>query len=160
MTTQTNNLTQTPYLREQRQFPNDDLRELSNQTDHAYIDIAAKVNQRIVGNYAVNYFAVTGEKWYFSGSSSAQQSLREVFTFTGAGNIAHNIQAGSLSKISPRSYGSYTDGTNWYGVIYGSSVAIAGQVSFYVTPTNIVVLNSGAPAITSGIIVLEYISQF
>jgi len=154
-------LQQVPYLRDQRQFPNDDVRDLSNQMDHAYIDIAQKVNQRIIGNYPVKFLSITGEKWYFAGSSQAQQSLRQVFTFTGAGNIAHGLDWAAVSSISPKSYGTFTDGTNWYGVIYASSVAIAGQVTFYVTPTNIVVLSgAGAPPITSGFIVLEYISNF
>lgn len=150
-----------PYLKVQWMFPNDNVHDLSSQMDKAYIDIASKVNQRIIGNYAVNYFSATGEKWYFSGSSTAQQSLRRVYTFTAAGNIAHGLNWASVSSISPRSYGTFTDGTNWYGCIYASSVAIAGQVSFYVTNTNIVVLSgAGAPAIVSGFIDLEYISNF
>lgn len=150
-----------PYLRNQRQFPNDDLKELSNQVDHTYIDIAVKVNQRIIGNYPTNVLSETGEKWYFSGPSSVQQSLRRVYLFTAAGNIPHQLNWADVSSISPRSYGTFTDGTNWYGCIYASSTAIAGQVTFYVTDTNIVVLSgAGAPSITSGYIVLEYVSIF
>lgn len=159
--TTTTNLQQAPYLREQRQFPYEEVRELSNQMDHTYIDIASKVNQRIIGNYPIGFFSVTGEHWYFSGSSSSQQSLRQVYNFVAAGNIPHNLQWNAVSSISPKSYGTFTDGTNWYGAIYASSVPIAGQISFYVTPTNIVVLaGAGAPTITSGFIVLEYISVF
>lgn len=150
-----------PYLRDQRKFPTEDVRLLSDQVDHAYIDIAGKVNQRIIGLYALNFAAITGEKWYFQGPNQVQQSLRKLFTFTTAGNIPHGLDWAGVSQISLRSYGSYTDGTNWYGVIYASSVPIAGQVSFYVTPTNIVVLSgAGAPAITNGTIVLEFISNF
>lgn len=154
-------LAQVPYLREQRQFPNEDVKDLSSQVDHAYIDIANKVNQRIIGNYPVNFFSITGERWILTGSSTIQQSLRRVYTFTAAGAITHGLDFNSVSMISPKSYGSFTDGTKWYGVIYASNVAIAGQVSFYVTPTQIIVLSGGgAPAITSGLIVLEYISNF
>lgn len=154
-------LQQAPYLRNQRQFPNDDVKELSNQVDQAYIDIAGKVNQRIIGNYPVNFLSITGERWYFNGSTNPFQSLRQVYPFTAAGNIPHGLSWASVSSISPRSYGTFTDKTNWYGCIYASNVAIAGQVSFYITPTNIVVLSgAGAPAITSGFINLEYISQF
>lgn len=160
MTTPTTNLQQMPYLRAQRQFPNGDLRELANQTDHAYIDIAAKVNERTIGIFAVNYPVITGNSWYLNGQSKKQQTLRQVYTFTAAGNIAHGVNFSSISQFVP-SYGTFTDGTNWYGVIFGSSVAIAGQVSFYVTPTNIVVLSgAGAPAITSGSVILEWLSQF
>ncbi len=154
-------LNKAPYLRSQRQFPNDDLKSLSNQTDHAYIDIAQKVNQRIIGTYATNFQVITGEGWFFDGSHNLRQSLRQVYTFTAAGNIPHEINWPGLYAVSPRSYGTYTDGTNWYGVIYGTSGgAIPGTVEFYVTPTDIVVQNAGAPAIVSGFIDLEWISQF
>lgn len=154
MTTQ-----QSPFLRLQRTFPSDSVQALCIELDKSYIDIAQRVNDRTIGLFPVTFLAATGEAWYFSGSSQKRQSLRKVIQFTGAGSIAHGLNWASVYKISSRSYGSYTDGTNWYGVIYGSSVAIAGQVSFYVTPTNVVVVvDAGAPAVTSGFVVLEYIS--
>src|SRR5262249_44581152 len=118
-----------------------------------------------IGNYAINFFSVTGERWYFSGSSSAQQSQRRVYQFTGASNIPHQLNWPDVSSISPRSYGTFTDGTNWYGCIYASATvaapSLAGQVIFYVTPTNIVIVaDANAPTITSGYIVLEYLSVF
>ena len=153
------NLQQSPYLRTQRQFPNDDLRELANQSDHAYVDVAQKVNARTIGLFAINVQVITGESWYLAGQTSRQQTLRQVYTFTGAGNIPHGINFASITQFT-RGFGEYTDGTNWYGVINGTSVAIAGQVSFYVTPTNIVVLvDGGAPAVTKGTIVIEWLSQ-
>lgn len=153
-------LQQSPYLREQRQFPNDDLRELSNQVDHTYIDIASKVNARTIGLFAVGFPMVTGETWFLTGQPNRQQTLRQVYTFTGAGNIAHGINFASITQFT-RGFGDYTDGTNWYGVIFATSVGIAGQVTFYITPTNIVVLvDGGAPAVTSGTIVVEWLSQF
>ena len=154
-----------PYLKLQWKFPTEEAKDLSSQLDKAYIDIAIKVNERIIGNYGVNVLSITGEKWYFSGSSSAQQSLRRVYTFNGAGNIPHELNWPDVSSISPRSYGTFTDGTNWYGCEYASSTGaaptLAGQVIFYVTPTNIVVVrDANAPVITSGYIDLEYISTF
>lgn len=153
-------LQQSPYLRAQRQFPNNDLQELANETDHAYIDIAGKVNARTIGLYAVNFPMVTGESWYLQGQPQRQQTLRQVYTFTATGNIAHGINFASISLFT-KPFGSFTDGTNWYGAIYAGSTAIAGEVSFYITPTNIVVVaGAGAPSITSGIIVLEWLSQY
>lgn len=161
MTVPFNQFYRQPFLKTQWMFPNDEAKNLASQMDKAYIDIAQKVNQRVVGSYAVNVFSVTGERWYFSGASTTQQSQRRVYTFTGAGNIPHGLKWADVSSISPRCYATFTDGTNWYGCIYGSNVAIAGEVSFYVTPTNIVVLSGGgAPTITSGYIVLEYLSVF
>lgn len=153
----TTNLQTMPYLPRQRNFPNDSSQALGVELDKTYIEIAQRVNERIIGNYAVNFWSVTGEKWYFN--STPQQTLRQIYNFTAAGNIPHNLNWDSVSMISPRSYGSFTDGTNWYGVIYASSVAIAGQLTFYVTPTNIVIVaGAGVPAIVSGFINLEYIS--
>lgn len=151
---------QSPYLRQQRNFPNDNLQALTVEIDKAYIDTAIKVNSRIIGRYAVNFSSVTGEEWFLAGQANKQQSLRQVYTFTSTGNIAHGINWASVALISPRSYGTFTDGTNWYGAIYAGSTAIAAQVSFYVTSTNImVVAGAGAPSITSGTIILEWLSQ-
>lgn len=151
---------QAPYLREQRQFPDEDLKALSVQVDTAYIDIAQKVNLRTIGIFTLNNPTITGESWFFMGSNQRQQTLRQVYTFTAAGNIPHNINWSSVSQFT-KCTGSYTDGANWYGALYASSVAIAGQVTFYVTPMNIVVLvDGGAPVPTTGIIILEWLSNF
>ena len=159
MTQPTNNLQFSPYLKTQWQFPYDEVRSLSNQVDIAYIDIASKVNSRTVGIFATNFPLVTGNRYYLSGSSTPQQTLRQVYEFTAAGNIPHGIDFASITDI-PVGFGDFTDGANFYGCIFGSSVAIAGQVSFYVTPTNIVVLSGvGAPVIVNGTIVLEWLSQ-
>jgi len=156
-----NPLQKSPYLREQRDFPSDDIKKLTVQVDRSYVDLAQAINARTIGIFATGNQIVTGDSWYFNGSSRKQQSLRQVYNFTAAGSIAHGLTWASVSSISHKSYGTFTDGTNWYGAIYASSVAIAGQISFYVTPTNIVVLaGAGSPSITSGYIVLDFISSF
>lgn len=150
---------QAPYLRQQRTFPTDSSQALAVELDKMYIDVAQRVNDRTIGIFPVNFTVSTGESYYFSGQRNKQQSSRQIFQFTGAGSIPHGLTWASVSKIGHQSYGSYTDGTSWYGVIYASSVPIAGQVSFYVTSTNIVILvDGGAPAVTSGYIDLEIIS--
>jgi hypothetical protein len=154
------NIQTAPYLRQQRDFPPDDSKALAVQVDRAYVDIAASVNARTIGLFALNTAVVNGESWFLKGSSQQQQALRKVFQFSSAGSFAHGINFSGVSFIS-RGFGTYYDGTNYYGVIFGSSTAIAGQISFYVTPTNIVVLSgAGAPSITSGILVLEWVSNF
>lgn len=152
-----NVVNQMPYLRTSRNFP-EESQPLSVEINRSYVDIAEKMNTRSIGIFPTNRPAVNGESWFIMNKS--QQAFRQVYTFTTTGNIAHNINWNSVSFISPRSYGSFTDGTNWYGVIYASSTAIAGQVSFYVTSTNIVVVaGAGAPSITNGYINLEWVSQ-
>lgn len=147
------------FLRTSRNFPAE-IGQLTVEINRSYTEVAQQVNNRISGIYGLNTTIITGEAWYLNGSVGKQQTLRQIYSFTGTGNIAHGLAWSSVSLISPKSYGTYTDGTNWYGVIYASSVAIAGQVTFYVTPTNIVVqAGAGSPSITQGYIILEWLSQ-
>jgi len=150
---------QAPYLRQQRNFPSDNIQALTVEIDRAYVDIAQKVNTRTISLFALNTTAVTGEQWYLQGQPKPQQTLRKVFTFTSAGSIAHGLSFANIAQFTT-GYGSFTDGTNYYGVIYGSNTAIAGQVSFYITGTNIVILSgAGAPTIVSGILVIQWLSK-
>jgi hypothetical protein len=149
---------QVPYLRTSRNFP-EDLPQLTVEVNKAYLDISNAVNARTVGIFTITKPTVTGEAWFIK-AGQKQQTLRQVYTFTTLANIPHNIKFASITAFS-RMYGQYTDGINWYGLIAGSNVAIAGQISFYVTPMNIVFLNGGggAPTLTSGNIVLEWLSN-
>lgn len=155
------NLMQAPYLREQRSFPQDDLKTLSSQLDQAYIDIAIKMNVRTIGTFAVNAPIVTGEQWYVKGEPQKQQTLRRVYLIPpGGGSIAHGIilnQIGGFTRI----YGTFTDGTNWYPLPYVDATAIGNQVQVVVTPMNIVITRgASAPAITSGYCILEWLGVF
>lgn len=151
------------YLRVSREFPKDPER-LTLQINKSWVDIANAVNVRVIGLYPTNGAAVTGEEWFIQGSSK-QQSLRQVYNFTAVGSIPHNIFT-NISWVTPNSYGSFFDGTRFHGVIYAnSSVPIAGQLTFDVTPSvgqtsgNIIITaGAGAPAIVRGIIVLEWLS--
>jgi hypothetical protein len=103
---------------------------------------------------------LTGESWFLEGDPKPQQTLRQIYAFTSTASIAHGIDFTKLQYFT-RMYGQFTDGTNWYGLVPGSSVAIAGEIEFYLDPTNIVfVSGAGAPALTKGIIVLEWLSFF
>ena len=154
-----NIVNQIPYLRTTRDFP-EEMHQLTVELTKSYIDTANAVNNRIISIFPTNRPAITGESWFLV-NNQRQQSLRQVYTFTAVGSIAHGINWPSVSQISAKSAGSFTDGTNWYGIIYASDVPIAGQLTFYVTPTNIVVLSGGGgvPAITNGTIVLEWLSN-
>ena len=126
------------------------------QITKAYSDIARAINTRDIAIYDLNQ-NVNGQEWFNPANVQLKRDgFRQVYTFTGVGNIAHGIA--NLTLVN--GYGEYTDGTNFYGVIYASSVPIAGQVTFYVTPTNIVVqAGAGAPAISSGTIVLNFLQN-
>lgn len=159
-------INQMPYLRATREFP-EELNLLTQEVNQSYLDVAQAVNDRTIGIYPLNKRAITGNSYFLIGKAK-QQSFRQVYTFTGAGNIPHGINIHGIYGMSPFCYGTYKDvANNWYGAIYATSVPIAGEVSFYITPNtssavldgNIVVLvGAGAPAIASGIIVLEWIT--
>ncbi len=147
----------TPYLRTSRDFP-EDSKELITTLSKTYIDISQSVNDRVIGLFPKNRASITGEKWYLN-ANQPQQTLRQVYTFTSTSSITHNIQVTDTNQFS-RCFGSYTDGTNSYAIQWGTTVAIAGQITFYVTSTQIVFLvGAGAPALTKGKIVLEYLSS-
>lgn len=160
-----NNIMQAPYLREQRQFPYEDIKELANQSDLAYIDVAANVNVRTIGIFPVNTPAITGESWYTSGQPKKQQTLRQLYLITGPGSYPHGIKLQNITGLT-KIYGTFTNSAdktvaNWYPLPYVDTVAIANQVSISVTPTNIVITRGAtAPAIVSGFVVLEWLSNF
>lgn len=146
-----------PYLRTTREFP-ENLKELTLQINKSYLDIANVVNTRTIGLFPTNRPAINGEEWFLL-NNKKQQALRQVYTFTSTASISHGIQVIEPSQFI-RCFGSYTDGTNSYGLIFGTNVAIAGQIVFYVTSTQIVfMVGGGAPALTKGTIVLEWLSQ-
>lgn len=146
---------QVAYLRTSREFP-EDLRQLSIECNKSYIDIANAVNSRIISTFPVNKAAVTGENWFLN--NLKQQSLRRVYIFTTTTAIDHGLDLTSIDRFT-NNYGQFTDGTNWYGLFSASNVAIAGQITFYITPTQIVFLvGAGAPAIIKGNIVLQWLS--
>lgn len=150
-------INQAPFLRTSRDFPEDD-HNMSIEMNKAYIDIANSVNQRTIGLFSVNKQVITGESWFFD-KNQRQQSLRQLFVFDATTPIPHNINFLRISRFS-RCFGMFTDNANWYGLICGTNVAIPGQISFYLDPTNIVfVIGGGAPALTTGNIVLEWISD-
>ncbi len=149
---------QTPFLITSRSFP-ETLQDLSIESDKSYIDIANAVNMRTIGIFTSNKPSPSGEQWFYA-KAKKQQGFRQIYYFTTTANIPHGINVGFISRFT-RCYGEWTDGINWYGLINGSSVIIPGQISFYVTPTDIVFnVGAGIPfPLTSGIVVLEWISE-
>lgn len=148
---------QVAYLRTTREFPKDP-NELTVELNKAYIDIASAVNTRTISTFNVNRGTINGENWFLSGNQR-QQALRQVYGFTTTTAINHGLNLNRIDRFT-RCFGQYTDGTNWYGLINSSNTAITGQISFYITPTQIVFLTgAGAPSVIKGQVVLEWLSQ-
>jgi hypothetical protein len=152
-----NVVNQVPFLRTSRLFPKD-LDQLTIELTKSYIDIANTVNERIIAIFPTSNPAITGENWFF-GKNEKHQGFRKVFILTDITPIDHGIELTNVNRFT-RCYGEYTDGTNWYGIINGTSVVISGQLVFYVTPTQIIFVEDGSqPALTAGNIVLEWVSN-
>ncbi len=150
------------YLRTSREFP-EELHQLCVESNKSYVDVANAVNARTIGIYAANRSAITGNVYFIT--TLRQSSLRQIYYFTSTSPIPCGFKIGNISMIA-NMYGTYTDGTNIYGLIAATTVAIAGQISFYIAPAasptsdNITfVVDGGAPALTSGIITIEWISN-
>ncbi len=144
-----------PYLKTSREFPTD-IENLVFEINKSYVDIANAVNSRTISIFPKNKVAITGERWFLD--NNGQQTLRRVYDFTNTTAIDHGLKFNEINYFTTPK-GSFTDGTNWYGLIYGSNVVINGQISFYLTPSKIIFLiGAGAPALTKGIINLEWMS--
>lgn len=134
------------------------MRQFTIQANKAFVDTANAVNSRTIGIFPTSRPAINGEAWFLT-ANQKQEALRQVYPVTSTSAINHGITVVTLSQFI-RCWGNFTDGTNAYGLIFGSSVAIAGQISFYITPTQIVFLiGAGSPAFTSGTVILEWLSQ-
>lgn len=146
------------YLRTSRNFPFEP-QSLSVEVNRSYVDIANAVNAKTIGLFPVNRAAITGESWFLSGPVQRQQSLRQVYQFTAAGNIAHGLNLAQLSAFT-RIYGTIFDGSVYYPLPYVDPTAANNQISVKVTGTNIVITAGGGapPSITSGLVVLEWLS--
>lgn len=163
---------QVAFLRTSRSFP-DAEKDLKGELSKTYLDVANAVNDRTIGLYPTLGPATTGNS-YFLNSNARQQSLRRVYSFTTTVDIEIGFKLTTISQFV-QFFGIYTDvivttpptsPTNWYGLIPATSVAIAGQISFYVTVNGAsttsdvirIVVGAGAPALTYGTIVLEWLA--
>ena len=148
-------LNKSPYLRETRDFP-EESHALSVELNKMYNDVALAVNQRTISQFAVDQHIITGEAWFLN--NRKQQTIRQVYSFTSTSAITHNINFKSITNIT-KMYGTYTDGSNWYGLIPGSTTGITDQIVFYLDSTKINFVSAGTPpTLSSGTIVLEWLS--
>ena len=160
----TNVVNHVAYLRTSREFPLDP-KELTLEIDKAYVDTANAVNNRTISIFPTNRPAINGENWFLV-NNQRQQGFRQVYTFTTTADIPIGFKFSKVNRFT-RLFGTYTDGTNWYGLIATTSVAIAGEIGFFIfqdvasTTSDLIrfTLGGGAPALTSGTIVLEWLSQ-
>ena len=155
----TSRVQQSPFLREQRNFPAESIQAFSLEVDRAYVDIAQKVNTRTIALFGNQNIIVTGERWFLANQSEGKQTQRFLLQFSSAGSFIHNLDlltSLGVTKIT----GTFTDGTNWYPLPYVSATNVTDQVSIVVTQTSIIITaGSTAPSITSGFVIVEFLSS-
>ena len=146
-----------PYLPTSRNFPQE-VSQLTVEIDKSYVDTANAVNNRTISIFPTTRPVINGESWFLT-NNRRQEALRQAYNVISTAPIPHGINTSNIGQFI-RMFGTYTNGTNFYGLIAGSNIAIVGQISFYLTSTNITFLSgAGAPTLTSGLEVLEWLSQ-
>jgi hypothetical protein len=153
----TNPINQTPYLRTSRNFPSDP-QPLSVEINRSYLDIAEKINVRTIGIFPTLKPAITGESWFLT-NNVKQQTLRQVFKFTGSSSFNHNLNFANISFFTViRGIG--FDGSNYFPIPYVAATITNGNVGVFVSPTGIIFSTDVAsPTIVSGFILLEWLSK-
>lgn len=147
-----------PYLRTSRSFPKD-IALLQVEVNKSYIDIAQKVNDRIIGIFTTVRPSITGESWFLQGGNNPQETQRQVFLFNSFTAITHGINFNEIVSLT-KIYGTFTDGTNYYPLPY-SNTTPTNQVGISVTPTQIVFTTAGgSPAVSRGVVILEWLTNF
>jgi hypothetical protein len=159
-----------PYLKVQWLFPNTDLKDMSAQMDKAYIDIASKVNDRVIGIYPERKIVPTGSKWYLNGYTRALQTFREVIVFPAmASGTFLNIDTGVPNLISFTSINGVAaldTGTDWRPLPYVDPSLLTTSMTVLVEPNPSggnqsvkVVLGATAPNISAAYVTIEWLSS-
>lgn len=161
----------TPYLRTTREYPFDNQNDLISEINKSYLDTAGAVNARTIGIFPTNRPAITGEAWFLT--SQKQEVFRQVYAFgartavMGELNIPVNIS--NLTQFT-RIYGTVvtTNGTgglpDYRPIPYVDPGSLATSMTVLVGTVGGIlqirfVMGALAPPISSGTIVLEWMSQ-
>lgn len=158
-----NAINQAPFVKTSRLFP-EDMPSLIQELTVSYTESSSALNDRIIGLYPSNRPAVTGQSYYIT--TQKKQGLRQIYTFQNTNDIPIGFKLSSIFTV-PHAYGSYKSGTFINGLIFGTNGFIANQISFYLavdgtsTQSDLIKfrVDAGAPALNSGIIILEWISN-
>lgn len=156
---------QNAFLRTQVTFPTE-IEELVVELDKGWVDTANAINNRIISLFATNKSVVTGETWYLV-QTKKQQTLRRVYTF---GAIAAGTELDIPINISgftqfTRIWGTVvTTAIDWRPLPYIDPLTLTTGMALLVGPVAGVnsiriVLGPTAQPVTSGLVVLEWLSQ-
>ena len=151
-----------PFLQTSVFFP-DEFDEFRVKFLQLYRDIANCVNKREISIYELQEF-LTGEQWFTVGNPQLKrQTYRQTYQIgaIAAGttlNTAHGITGfTAFTHIYATAVTALPDNRP---IPYASVTAVNQQIEIRVDATNIIISNgAAAPAITSAIVVLEYLKN-
>lgn len=145
-------------------FPEDN-KQFLGRLDTVYIDIAKQVNCREIARYEATE-TLTGQQFYDPTNAQVRNySYRKVFFFgaiaSGAMlNIAHGI---TNQTIFTYVGGGVNDATPYFKPLpYVSMANLGFQIDVKIDNVNIIIVNGvagTAPAITRGVIIVEYLKN-
>lgn len=162
---------QVPLLQTWRNFPMDET-NLELTLNKLYYDIANCMNLREICLYDL-FPMFNGQQWYSNPNQASttaaftstprRMNYRQLFTYEtiAAGateTIVHGID--SLTQVT-RLFGNViTANPDFRSVPFVDVTSVNNQISVYADTTNIYIINgSTAPEITSGFIVIEYLTN-
>jgi hypothetical protein len=149
-----------PYLKTTEVYPEDESQLRVTQTN-IYTSIATAVNVREIAIYDLQQL-ITGQQFFTPGDPQQYRyTYRKVFNLGAIApgatlTVAHNL---TNITIFTRMYGTcLTSAPDYRPIPYSSVTALNQQIELRADATNLYVSNgAGSPAITSAIVVLEYI---
>lgn len=153
---------ESPYLPVSLKF-DDKFDVLIPQLLRMYSSIAYRLNNREISIYDLQE-RITGQKWTDSTNlQTPKETFRIVLEFAAIApgatlNIAHGINTiAQFTKI----YGTCITATpDFRPIPYASATAVNQQIEVNVDAANVNIINgAGAPNISSGLIVLEYLKN-
>jgi hypothetical protein len=152
---------ESPYLITSIQF-DEDFEILNRQLTDMYFDIAVRLNDREIARYDFNE-TLTGQKWTDSNNFQfPKETYRKIFEFgaiaSGATlNIPHGIN--TIAQFT-NMYGTFITAADDRPLPYVDEATVTNQVSLKRVGANLVIINGAtAPAISSGIVVIEYLKN-
>lgn len=153
--------TESPYLPTSLAF--DDNEEVfERQLTDMYFNIATRLNNREIAAFDLRE-RLTGQKWTDSANLQVpKEAFRKVFNFGAIApgatlHIPHGINA--IAQFT-NMYGTFITASDDRPLPYVDEATVANQVSLKRVGANLVIINGAtAPAITSGIVVVEYLKN-
>jgi hypothetical protein len=144
-----------PFVYTYRQFPTDDPHNLEKQLVNVAIQYGVAINQRTIGTFDLAVVP-DGERWFAAGNTKLRDGQRLVVQVSDA-NLIVNHGINMINQVT-RLYGAFFDGAFWQPLPYVDVLAATNQIGLKVSATQIIVTKgAGAPSISSGVVVLEFL---